>query len=934
MGFPEAAYNLLKAAPFFLLAFLTAAALNAQPNPSLESKSYDGLPWADFVEKVETAHPLRFFFADELFLENRKIHFQNPEALLHDLLADYLAGTDILFSADKQGNLFFEKGEPIATELSEAFFLQAEQKPDKNTEDQSRGARFLETSNEFVGHLIVIGNEKAGARERKATISGFLTDEGDGAPVIGATFFIRQGGIGTASDESGFFTIQLAKGVYTVEVGSLNHETRKFELRVLSSGKLDVALTPKAFMLSSVVVSSDRHNNVSGSQMGFENLAIRDVRSIPMVLGEGDVLKVAQLLPGVQSVGEGAAGFNVRGSPADQNLFFIDNIPIYNTSHFLGFFSVFNSDAIREFSMLKSNVPAQYGGRLASIMEVRSKTGNRNKFSARGGISPITGKILAEGPIVKEKASYLLSFRSTYSDWILKLINDQAIKNSSARFADVLANVSVTLNEKNQLKLLGYYSADDINLAGNFNYSYENKGVSLNWKRFIKNKHSLDLDLVHANYTAANEDRQLEFAAYRQDNSLGHSAVNATLNLRPMNGLALALGGNSIFYRLSKGALAPIGDKSLIEDLQLGYEQGLESGLFAQGEWLISPVLSVSAGFRYNQFNYLGPARIFAYEPGQPKEEETVADTLHFSKNENVVTYRNPDFRLASRWKINSDLSLKFSYNRLHQYLFLLSNTIALAPSDRWKLVDPHIKPMRGDQISLGAYANALGGRYEVSAETYYKKAANQAEFKDGANLLISEAPERDVLPGALDAYGLELMIKKPNGALNGWLNYTYANTSVLANNPLTGEQINFGAPYSSNYDKPHSVNLVANYRFTRRFEMSFNFVYSTGRPITYPAGSYYLDDYKIIHYSGRNEYRIPDYVRMDISAKLEGNLAAKKAFHGSWIFSIYNLVGRKNAYSIYFTNNDNQIRGYKLSIFGAPIFSATYNFKLGAYEE
>ena len=913
--------------------FFTATVFS-QNNPLLSSEKYEGLTWSAFVERVEANYPLRFFYREDLFFENNKIHFQQADTYLFDVLTDYLAGSDFVFSADKRGNLFFEKGERIETELSPVFFAQ---KTDQNLfeeKEKSETGRFLETSSEFVGKTMTVGNAKDGAREQRSAVSGFITDADDGTPVIGATFLVTQSGVGTATNESGFYSIQLKKGTYTVEVSSLNHELKKFELTVLSSGKLDLALASKAFMLNSVVVRSDRYNNVSGSQMGFENLAIKDVKSIPMVLGEGDVLKVAQLLPGVQSVGEGAAGFNVRGSPADQNLFFIDNIPIYNTSHFLGFFSVFNSDAIQEFSILKSNIPANYGGRLASILEVQSKTGNRKKFSARGGISPITGKIMVEGPIVREKASYLLSFRSTYSDWILNLIPDEAIKKSSARFADVLANISVDLNDKNQLKLLGYYSTDEVNLSGSFNYFYENKGASLNWRRFIRNKHSLDIDLVHYDYNSVNEDRQLDFAAYRQKNSLAHSAVNATLTLRPVNRFSLALGGNANLYTLSKGSLAPLDTNSLIQRLELGYEKGLETGLFAQGEWLVSPALSLMAGVRYNRFSYLGPGQVFEYEANQVKEPETITDTLSYGQNESIVSYQNPDFRLAARWKMNDRLSLKGSYNRLHQYLFLLSNTVALAPSDRWKLVDPNIEPMRGDQFSVGFYANVLNNRFEFSAEAYYKKVANQVEFRDGANLLVSEVPEWDVLPGRLNACGLELMLKKTQGDLNGWVNYTYSWTRVLVNDEITGAQVNFGEPYPSNYDKPHSINLVANYRFTRRFELSFNFVYSTGRPITLPAGAYFLEDYKIIHYSERNEYRIPDYLRFDLSAKLEGNLSAKKFLHGTWLFSIYNLAGRNNAYSVYFINKNNTVKGYKLAIFGAPIFSVSYNFKLGSYEE
>jgi hypothetical protein len=555
------------------------------------------------------------------------------------------------------------------------------------------------------------------------------------------------------------------------------------------------------------------------------------------------------------------------------------------------------------------------------------------KFSMRGGISPVTGSLLVESPIVKNKSSFLISARSTYSNWLLTLVDDPTIHNSEAYFGDGIANFTFKLNEKNELRLFTYYSYDDANIADLTKNKYQNVGGSIKWHRLINSKHSLNLSYTSARYGFENDNMEYTFAAYHQTFTLNHNEIKADFHLRPNEEHTINFGLNSTLYHQQRGDFLPLDENSLIQPISFEPEQGLESGIYIGDNWIVSPELEIIAGLRYNLYTYLGPKTIYNYIPGYPKEEETITDTVFYGNNERIVNYDGLDYRIAAKYLLNENWSVKASYNRLHQYIFMLSNTIAISPTDIWKLSDPHLKPMTGDQYSLGFYTNIMGGFLEISSEGYYKLVKNLVEYKDGADLVINEIPETEIVQGDLDAWGIEFMIRKPDGKINGWLNYTYSRAEVQVNNPSTGEKNNFGMIYPANYDKPHALNLVANYRISKRLSFSGNIVYSTGRPITYPTAIYYQDGMEITNYSLRNEYRLPDYFRMDASMNFEGNLKKKKLLHGSWSVSVYNLTGRKNAYSVYFKSEGGNINGYRLSIFGVPIFSISYNFKMGNYD-
>lgn len=899
--------------------------------------SFNGLGWPAFVEKAEKRFGLHFFYspADIYDIQLSPITVEIP---LGRYLEENLEGREVFVAIDEKGRVFLTREAPLILSLPRDVYplVKEEQKPE-GTEpgEETSGSNFLETASKARGRVLVIGTKKEGLREKRVALSGYVFDQENKEPIAGATLWVKELGTGVAAGTDGAYRLVLDKGIYTLFLRDLNHQEEEVSVELLSSGRQDFYLEPKSILLQGVTVTSDQYNRVQSAKMGFERLTTQSIKEIPLVLGERDILKVANLLPGIQSVGEGAAGLNVRGSPADQNLFYIDHVPVYNTSHLFGFFSAFNSEAISDFSLSKSNIPAKYGGRLASIFDITAKEGDKEEFKARGGISPITGRLMVEGPLQKGKSSFMAGIRSTYSNWLLGLIKNPDFNNSRAYFGDGMAKASFALNDKDRLTAFGYYSLDDIDFAETTRFKTENIGTSLAWNHFFNDRNSLNASLAYSKYGLDVENREVLFEAYRQDNQLEHAEARLDFALRPNSRHLANFGANAILYRIDQGAFLPAGEASLVLPKDLGQEKGLEAGLYLSDEWEASSRVTLNGGLRYNLYASLGPQSVFSYPEGAPKEEGSVQDTLYFGANERIATYTGLDIRLGAKYTFSPNWSLKASYNSLHQYVFLLSNTIALAPADKWKLADYHIKPMQGGQFSLGIYTFLAQKKLEFSIESYYKKVDNLVEYKDGADLLANEVPEWDVLQGQLDAYGLEFMLKKPQGRLNGWVNYTYSRATVLVNGALDEEKINFGKAYPANYEKPHFFNLVANYKFVRRFSISANLVYSTGRPITYPTTLYYQNGIPLISFTDRNEYRIPDYFRADLSVKVEGNLKAKKLLHGSWAFSLYNLTGRHNAYNVYFkTSNSGRAKGYRVSIFANPIFSVSYNIKLGNYED
>ncbi|TFH36152.1 MAG: TonB-dependent receptor, partial [Bacteroidia bacterium] len=754
-----------------------------------------------------------------------------------------------------------------------------------------------------------------------------------GEPVIGATLFVEGTSIGVITNGEGFYALQLTPGTtYNISISCLGMEKEKYIVEVNNSGTLNIEMREQLIDIQEVVVRSGKHDNVRGMQMGFQKIDIKDIKSIPVVMGERDILKIAQMMPGVQSVGEGSSGFNVRGSTSDQNLFLLNDIPVLNTGHLFGFFSAFNPDMVSDFNLYKSNFPAEYGGRLASVFEVSTRKGNKKKFGARGAISPVTGSLLVETPLVKDKVSLIAGGRSTYSDWILSKLDNEQLNNSTASFYDLMSGVHIILDESSSLQLFGYYSSDKFTLSGTSSYKYENIGSSATYNRKLNEKWNIDISAVFSRYINWHSDNELPPQAFEHQFSVDQKELKTKVTGYKWLNHTTSFGGGVLHYRLNQGIYQPLGSESLISSTDFGKEQGMEFNIFASDEFAITDRLSIYAGLRLSLFKYLGPNDIYTYPESVPRETEFITDTTSYGSGETISNYGGPEYRLSFNYEISPDLSLKASYNRMRQYLFMLSNTIAMSPTDRWKLTDPYTRPPVSDQVSMGVYKNIPRKALETSAEIYYKKTHNQVEYKDGADLLRNPRFETSILQGEQNSWGAEFLVKRNAGRFTGWVSYAYSRALVSVNGRYDWDKINDGKTYPASYDKPHSVNFVGSYRFSRRISFASNLVYSTGRPITYPTGIFWIGGEQGIVYSNRNQYRIPDYFRVDVSLNFEGNLKREKLAHGSWMFAVYNVTGRKNAYSVYFKNEDGMIKGYKQSIYGVPIFTISYNFKLGNY--
>lgn len=908
---------------------LLSSARSQEKPVHIISGAYNNLPFAEFARQVNEQHGISIFYKPE-WVDNITVTALGDSICLDDLLEGLLQPLGIYFYVKMKGQIFLTGNQKIDESVLKAQYINRVEKDSVVTGDNRITGNI---SYEKGINRVRIGQEDKREAGGKAIISGRITSLSSGEPVIGATLYVEGTNNGVVTNSEGLYSLQVDAGSsITLIVSCIGMERETYFAVVNSSGILNIEMSEKLVDIQEVVVRSGKHENVRGIQMGFQTIDSKEIKAIPIVLGERDILKVAKMLPGVQTVGEGAAGFNVRGSSSDQNLFLINEIPVLNTGHLFGFFSVFNPDIVSDFNLYKSNFPVEYGGRLASVFEVSTRKGNKKKFGVRGGISPITGSLLVETPVINEKASLIVSGRSTYSDWILNRIEDTDIQNSDASFYDVMASFHMLPNEKSSFQIFGYYSKDKFRLASTNDYRYENRGASIVYDRMLNERWKLDLAGVISQYRNYQAGMEIVTSSYQHEFVVNQKELKAKITGFRFSNHQISSGGNIIFHNLDHGMYKPLGNESLISPNNFGKEKGIEYAFFLSDEYRITDRLKLYAGLRYSFYNYLGPKDIFTYKEGLPRELANITDTTSYKKGESIINFNGPEYRLSFNFEVYTDFSLKVSLNRMRQYLFMLSNTVAISPIDDWKLVDPQIIPPIADQASFGLYKNFNKLALETSAEFYYKKTRHIVEYKDGADLTLNPNFETTILQGDQDSWGAEFLVKRNAGRFTGWMSYTYSRSFITVDSKNPWEQINNGITYAANYDKPNSLNFVCNYKISRRLSFASNIVYSTGRPITYPTGIFNIGGFEGISYSNRNEYRIPDYFRIDLSLNLEGNLRKRKFAHSSWMFAVYNITGRKNAYSIYFKNENGKIQGYKQSIFGVPIFTISYNFKLGNY--
>jgi hypothetical protein len=694
---------------------------------------------------------------------------------------------------------------------------------------------------------------------------------------------------------------------------------------IYGDGKLNIDLQTQIITLKKVIVSAEKASNVRRTEMGVQKLDIKTIKQVPVVFGEADVLRVITTLPGVKTVGEASTGLNVRGGSVDQNLVLFNGGTIYNTAHFFGMFSAFNPEVVKDVELYKSSIPARFGGRLASVLDISSREGNKKEMAGSAGIGLLTSRLNIEGPLVKEKTSFILGGRTTYANWLLADLPDQ-YKHSRASFYDLDLNISHQINKKNDLYLDGYLSQDHFNLNNDTTYGYGNRNIGLRWKHIYNNR---IYSLVSAGYDRYQYSIQSQFNAvdaYKLGFDINQLYFRAHFNYFASSSHTLDFGFSTLRYKLHPGEYTPVGKSSLVNGDTLQAEQALESALYLSDRYTLTPAISLEAGIRYSLFNYLGPTTVNTYAPGQPVTVDDRTGTTHYNAGAVVKTYGGPEYRISSRFAVTDNFSIKAGYNTQRQYIHMLSNTTAMAPTDIWKLSDPNIRPQAGDQVSLGLYRNFKNNTIETSVEVYYKRMKDYLDYKSGAVLVMNHHIETDVLETRGKAYGVELLIKKLTGKLNGWFSYTWSRILLRQDDPHAGELINDGKFYPANYDKPNDVTLVSNYRITHRVSWSFNATYSTGRPITLPIGIFQYAGSLRTLYADRNAYRIPDYFRADLSLNVLGNHKVHQKTHNSWTFGVYNLTGRKNPYSVYYVSENGAVNGYKLSIFGSAIPFINYN--------
>ena len=681
--------------------------------------------------------------------------------------------------------------------------------------------------------------------------------------------------------------------------------------------------------LGEIVVVGGRQSAVRNTTMGSEKFKPQILKNIPSAFGESDIMKIVLTLPGVTTVGEASSGFNVRGGATDQNLILFNGGTVYNPSHLFGLFTSFNSDAVEDVELFKSSIPAEYGGRISSVLRVTSKEANMQKLTGQASIGALTSRANLEIPIVKDHVSLLLNGRTTYSDWILKqLPEDSGYKNGTAGFYDFGGVLTWRLNSMHRLKVYGYWSRDRFSFSSDDKYGYQNRNVSAEWRSILNERMTATVSAGLDHYDYFNEESQTPSMAARL--SFGIDQVWGKLHIRHRlaEEQVLNYGLSVQHYNVQPGKYEPVGEYSFIMGDQLQREKALESAAYVDYERKLTEKLTVAAGLRYTMFNAFGPRDVNVYDDSQLPSEGTLLETRR--ETGIIKTYHAPELRLSARYALQENLSLKAGFNTMHQYIHKVSNTAIMSPTDIWKLSDLNIKPQKGWQAAAGIYHETTDKRYELSAEVYYKHLTDYLNYRSSAVLLMNPHLETDVISTKGRAYGIELQAKKPTGRINGWVNYTYSRTQLRQDDKRVATPLNDGDWYPAEYDRPHEVKAVLNLKFTERYSFSSNFNYATGRPTTLPAGRYYDSRHQryLPYYTDRNTYRIPDYMRLDLAFNIEPTHKLTSFLHTSFSIGVYNALARKNAYNVYYTADWYEIKGYKLSVFGTAIPYVSLNMR------
>ena len=753
----------------------------------------------------------------------------------------------------------------------------------------------------FQNKVYEIGETNAG-RTGKVFVSGHVRDISSGEPMTGVSVYDDKSGAYTVTDNAGFYRVSLPVGDNQLNFSGYSLEDLHLTLKVYDNGSLDVVMKEKVTALTGAVVSADAVSRHRDAKIGLERVRMEVINKIPTAFGEGDIIKAVLTLPGVKSVGEASSGFNVRGGATDQNLILFNDGTIYNPTHLFGIFSAFNPDVISEVELYKSSIPAEFGGRISSVLDVRSREGNNNKLTGSVGIGLLTSRFHVEGPLAKGRTTFIVGGRTTYSNWILNLLPEGSnYHGGRASFSDLNASITHKVNDNNSIQAFAYWSRDGFAFDRDTSFRYSNLNASLKWRSRLSNRLNMVAAAGYDQYNATFDNDFNELSGYRIRSGIRQVFAKNTFRYDTGSGHNLTFGFNATWYDLAPGELSGLHAESLIVPRVIARQNAVEPALFLSDSWSIGSKLMLEGGIRASGFLALHPNKF----------------------------YINPEFRFSGKYSFRDNLSLKAGFNTMSQYIHLISNTSSISPMDTWQLSTSRIRPQTGWQAASGLYWTVADGTVDLTLEGYYKQMSHYLDYKSGATLLMNEHLADDLVETYGKAYGIEVMAKKTSGKLTGWASYAYARTFLREMEDRGVETINNGNWYNAPHDKPHEVKVVGNYKFTHRYSLSVNLDYATGRPVTIPTGYYKYGGGWRLAYSDRNGYRIPDYFRLDLALNVEPGHYLRQFTHMSWTIGVYNVTGRKNAYSVFYTTGIGEAVSAKmLSIFACPIPYLNLNLK------
>ena len=889
---------------------------------------------SEFFKELQDKSGYSFFYLDD-WIENIEIEQNFQDATVSEILDAVLSDTSLNFYIlEEEKRVFLLQNTVIYDKLPPSFYQTLDTLENTTVVQDQRNIppptfyndEVSQTTQKFP--VVRIGRADEQNLRPTYTLSGRIVNAQTGDPIPDMTIRAKGSGRVAVTDEQGSYELQMPAGYNIISTSAMGIQNTDREVIMYNDGTLNLQLQESLEQLEEVVVEADAVRNVEDAVSGSEEISSEESKDIPLVLGERNILEVAKALPGISSAGEGATGLNVRGGKTDQNLVLLDDAVIYNPTHFFGIFQALNPFTTEKVNIYKGAPPMEFGGRLSSVLDIETKNGDTQQISGEGSIGPVTGNLALEIPVKKDTSSIIFGARAAYADWILKALDEESLSNSEASFFDGIVKYHHKFSENSEIRGTAYYSKDNFSITSDSLYNYSNRLGSVRWAHKLSEKSTGVLTASSSNYNFGIDYDDEGNSNFELNYAINESELRYRLRTRLNDTHTLDYGLSGKYYSVDPGSIEPKGGGSNVEPISIDREQALEGALFIGDEFKVSDKLLLNVGARYAFYAAMGSGTQNTYQEGAPKSESTVQDTISYDSGEFIKTYGGPEARISARYLITPDFSVKTSFNNSYQFIHTLSNNTTVSPIDTWKLSDLNIRPQKGYQATLGFFKNLNDNMYELSLEGYYKRMDDVLDFKTGADLLLNENVETEVLQGEGKAYGVEFLLKKNKGDLNGWLSYTYSRSLYKFDGETSEERINNGEFFPSNFDKPHDLSVIANYKFTRRYSISANFVYQTGRPITYPVGTFRFNNADYVTFSDRNKFRIPDFYRLDLGINIEGNHKKNKLAHSFITIQVYNVLGRNNPYSVFFVTEEGEVKALQSSIFAVPIPSITYNFK------